>query len=96
MPLHVDSSLFELLVLRALLRLLGEFGSFDAYLWQFVGDKPIVNEPRRPEEVPASSPESHALSIDLSRRGFRFVGPTICYAFMQAAGMVDDHLVYCA
>ncbi len=81
---------------RALLPLLGEFGSFDAYLWRFVGGKPIVNEPRRLEDVPASSPESHALSTDLSRRGFRFVGPTICYAFMQAAGMVDDHLVYCA
>ncbi len=81
---------------RALLRVSNEFGSFDAYLWRFVGGKPIVNHPRRPADVPASSPESHALSADLLRRGFRFAGPTICYAFMQAAGIVNDHLVYCA
>ncbi len=81
---------------RALLRLRDEFGTFDAYVWRFVGNRQIVNRPRRPEDVPASSPESHALSADLFRRGFRFVGPTICYAFMQATGMIDDHLVDCA
>lgn len=81
---------------RALLRVANEFGSFDAYLWRFVGGKPIRNHPRRPADVPPSSPESHALSADLVRRGFRFVGPTICYAFMQATGMVNDHLVTCA
>jgi DNA-3-methyladenine glycosylase I len=81
---------------RALLRLRAEFGSFDEYLWRFVGNKPIVNHPRRLEDVPAASTESRALSVDLLRRGFRFVGPTICYAFMQATGMVNDHLVYCA
>ena len=81
---------------RALLRVRTEFGSFDAYVWRFVGGEPIRNHPRLPADVPASSPESHALSADLLRRGFRFAGPTICYAFMQAAGMVNDHLVYCA
>jgi DNA-3-methyladenine glycosylase I len=81
---------------RALLRVRRDFGSFDAYGWQFVRGKPIVNHWRRARDVPASSPESHAMSADLRRRGFRFVGPTICYAFMQAAGMVNDHLVDCA
>jgi len=72
-----------------------EFGSFDAYIWQFTGGKPIVNRrgPRSP--VPATTPESDAMSRDLRRRGFRFVGSTICYAFMQATGMVNDHLVTC-
>jgi DNA-3-methyladenine glycosylase I len=81
---------------RALQRLRNEFESFDAYLWRFVGGAPIVNHRRRAGEIPASSRESRALSADLYRRGFRFVGPTICYAFMQAAGLVNDHLVTCA
>lgn len=81
---------------RALLRLRDEFASFDAYLWRFVGGRPIVNQPRCLQDVPASTPVSHELSADLVRRGFRFVGPTICYAFMQAAGLVNDHLADCA
>jgi DNA-3-methyladenine glycosylase I len=72
-----------------------EFGSFGAYLWRFVGNRPIVNRFRTPSELPARSRESDAMSRDLFRRGFRFVGPTICYAFMQAVGMVNDHLVTC-
>jgi len=81
---------------RAFLRVRDEFGSFDRYLWRFVGGKPIVNRRRKPTDIPASTDESKALSADLYRRGFRFVGPTICYAFMQAAGMVNDHLSTCA
>lgn len=73
-----------------------EFGSFDAYVWGFVGGEPIVNRWKRREDVPAESPESHALSKDLRKRGMRFVGPTIMYAFMQATGLVNDHLVSCA
>jgi DNA-3-methyladenine glycosylase I len=80
---------------RALLRLRDEFASFDSYLWRFVGNKPIVNRRRRMQDLPASTKESHAMSADLVRRGFRFVGPTICYAFMQAAGLVNDHLISC-
>ena len=72
-----------------------EFGSFDRYLWQFTGGRPIVNRWRAMKEIPARSPESDALSRDLLRRGFKFVGSTICYAFMQASGMVNDHLVTC-
>lgn len=72
-----------------------EFGSFDAYLWRFVGGRPIVHAFRRMSEVPSTSGEAEAMSRDLRRRGFRFVGPTICYAFMQAVGMVNDHLVGC-
>jgi len=72
-----------------------EFGSFDAYIWGFVGGKPLRNQWRRMEEVPARTAESDAMSKDLTRRGFRFVGSTICYAFMQAVGMVNDHLVDC-
>jgi DNA-3-methyladenine glycosylase I len=81
---------------RALLRVRDEFGSFDSYIWRFVGGKPILNRWNRTQEVPASSPQSLAMSADLRRRGFGFVGPTICYAFMQAAGLVNDHLVWCA
>ena len=81
---------------RALLRVRDEFGSFDAYLWRFVGGKPIVNRRRSRGELPALTEESKAMSADLYRRGFRFVGPTICYAFMQATGMVNDHLLTCA
>jgi DNA-3-methyladenine glycosylase I len=80
---------------KAFLRVQKEFGSFDAYLWQFVGGKPTRNRWRKPDQIPAETDESRTLSKDLKRRGFRFVGPTICYAFMQAVGMVNDHLVTC-
>jgi DNA-3-methyladenine glycosylase I len=79
----------------AILRLREELGSFDAYVWRFVGGAPKVNSPRSPRDVPSRSPESDALSKDLRKRGFRFVGTTICYAFMQATGMVNDHEVGC-
>ena len=72
-----------------------EFGTFDAYLWSFVGGKPIQNRWQRIADVPAHTPESDAMSRDLQRRGFKFVGSTICYALMQATGMVNDHLVTC-
>ena len=72
-----------------------EFGSFDRYIWQFVGGKPKINRRRSFKQVPATTPESDAMSKDLKQRGFRFVGSTICYAFMQATGMVNDHLVTC-
>jgi len=80
---------------RALLAVAGELGSFDQYAWGFVGGKPKLNRRRRISEVPARTAESDALSKDLVRRGFRFVGSTICYAFMQAVGMVNDHTVDC-
>lgn len=72
-----------------------EFGSFDRYIWGFVGGATIRNSWRSLSEIPASTPESKAMSKNLKRRGFRFVGPTICYAFMQATGMVDDHTTDC-
>jgi DNA-3-methyladenine glycosylase I len=72
-----------------------EFGSFDAYIWQFTGGKPIVNRRRSMKEVPARTAESDALSKDLLKRGFKFVGSTICYAMMQATGMVNDHTIDC-
>ncbi len=72
-----------------------EFGSFDAYIWQFVGGQPLVNAWRSLRQLPATTPESDAMSKDLKRRGFTFVGSTICYAFMQAVGMVNDHVVHC-
>ena len=80
---------------RALLAVKKEFGSFDAYIWQFVGGRPKVNRRRSMKSIPARTPESDAMSLDLKRRGFTFVGSTICYAFMQAVGMVDDHLISC-
>jgi len=80
---------------KALLKIRREFGSFDAYIWRFVDGKPIVNRRRRAEDVPASTERSEAMSRDLKKRGFSFVGPTICYAFMQAVGMVNDHRVSC-
>ena len=80
---------------RAFLRVQEEFGSFDAYMWRFVDGRPIRNAWRSIREVPASTPVSDALSRDLKRRGFRFVGTTICYAHMQAIGMVNDHTVDC-
>ncbi|MBT3314146.1 MAG: DNA-3-methyladenine glycosylase I [Anaerolineae bacterium] len=80
---------------QAYLRLREELGSFSDYLWGFVGGKPIVNTLQSEADYMATSPESHAMSKDLKKRGFSFVGPTICYAFMQAVGMVNDHLVSC-
>ena len=80
---------------RALLQVQREFGSFDAYVWRFVGGEPKQNGWRVFRQVPATTIESDALSKDLKRRGFRFVGSTICYAFMQAVGMVNDHLTTC-
>ncbi|MFQ5985901.1 MAG: DNA-3-methyladenine glycosylase I [Thermoplasmata archaeon] len=73
----------------------GEFGSFDDYLWRFVGGRPKVNEFETLAEIPPESEESKAMSQDLRNRGFRFVGPTICYAFMQGAGLVNDHTTGC-
>ena len=80
---------------RALLEVRKEFGSFDSYVWRFVNGKPIQNRRRALKEIPAHTPESDALSQDLRKRGFRFVGSTIMYAFMQAVGMVNDHEVSC-
>lgn len=80
---------------RAFLAIQREYGSFDAYIWQFVGGAPLLNRRRTMSELPARTPESDAMSKDLRRRGFSFVGSTICYAFMQATGMVNDHLTSC-
>jgi len=80
---------------KAFLAVQKEFGTFDAYIWSFVKGRPIQNSWRTSKELPASTVESTAMSKDLTRRGFRFVGPTICYAFMQATGMVNDHLPDC-
>ena len=80
---------------REFLAVQKEFGSFDAYIWQFVGGRPIQNAWRAPREVPARTAESDAMSKDLAKRGFKFVGSTICYALMQATGMVNDHAVDC-
>lgn len=80
---------------RAFLKIQDEFGSFDAYLWDFVGGEPIVNQWRHMREVPASAPISDALSKSLKRHGFRFVGTTICYAYLQAVGLINDHLIDC-
>jgi DNA-3-methyladenine glycosylase I len=81
---------------KAFLAVQREFGTFDAYLWSFVGGKPIQNRWRRMSDVPARTGESDAMSRDQLHRGFKFVGPTVCYAFMQAVGMVNDHLVTCS
>jgi DNA-3-methyladenine glycosylase I len=80
---------------KAFLRVEKEFGTFDRYIWQFVGGRPLINKRKSLREVPARTPESDAMSKDLQRRGFKFVGSTICYAFMQAVGMVNDHAVDC-
>jgi DNA-3-methyladenine glycosylase I len=80
---------------KAFLAIQKEFGSFDSYIWQFVGGKPRVNKWHSIQRVPARTGESDAMSKDLKRRGFNFVGSTICYAFMQAVGMVNDHSVEC-
>jgi DNA-3-methyladenine glycosylase I len=80
---------------REVLRLQEEDGSLDGYLWSFVGGTPKVNRYRSLGEIPAETPESKAMSKDMKSRGFRFVGPTVCYAFMQACGLVNDHVVTC-
>jgi DNA-3-methyladenine glycosylase I len=80
---------------RAFLQVQEQFGSFDHYLWQFANGRPIQNSWERLADIPSSTPESEAMSKDLQKRGFKFVGTTICYAFMQAVGMVNDHVVDC-
>jgi DNA-3-methyladenine glycosylase I len=80
---------------RRVIEVAKEHGSFDRYVWSFVGGKPLVKRRRTIEDVPATTPESDALSKDLKRRGFKFVGSTIMYAFMQAVGMVSDHVTGC-
>ena len=80
---------------KAFLEVQDQFGKFDRYIWQFVGGQPKINRWRSRKQVPASTKESDAMSKDLQRRGFKFVGSTTCYAFMQATGMVNDHLVTC-
>ena len=80
---------------RAFLEVQREFGSFDAYIWRFVGGAPKVNAWKALKEIPARTPESDTMSKDLKHRGFKFVGSTVCYAFMQAAGMVNDHTAQC-
>ncbi len=80
---------------KAFLAVQKEFGSFDAYLWKFVGGKPIQNRHRSPQTIPSRTAESDVMSKDLLKRGFKFVGSTICYAYMQAVGMVNDHTTDC-
>jgi len=80
---------------KAFLKVQQEFGSFDGYIWQFVGGKPLVNARHMGKGIPARTRESDAMSKDLKKRGFNFVGSTICYAFMQAMGLVNDHAVEC-
>jgi DNA-3-methyladenine glycosylase I len=80
---------------KAFLAVQKEFGAFDRYIWQFTGDQPRVNAWKPGQRLPASTPESDAMSKDLKKRGFNFVGSTICYAFMQATGMVNDHALDC-
>ncbi|QHT64034.1 DNA-3-methyladenine glycosylase I [Paenibacillus lycopersici] len=80
---------------RCFLQVCEQFGSFDAYIWRFVGGEPMVNDWTARNEVPATTPQSDAMSKDLKKRGFKFVGSTICYAYMQAAGMVNDHARDC-
>ena len=81
---------------RAILEIVEEFGSFDAYVWGFTGGRALVARPKTPAAVPVSTPLAEALSKDLRKRGLRFVGPTIVYSFMQAVGIVNDHLTTCA
>jgi DNA-3-methyladenine glycosylase I len=80
---------------RAFRQIQREFGSFDRFVWRFVDGRPIVRRRRRAADLPSTSPQAQALSTELKRRGMRFVGPTICYALMQATGLVDDHLAGC-
>ena len=90
--LKVESAIINA---RCVLAVQEELGSLDAYLWGFVGGEPLVGRWRTLGEIPAETAESRAMSRDLKRRGFRFVGPTVCYAFMQATGLVNDHVVSC-
>jgi DNA-3-methyladenine glycosylase I len=80
---------------KAYLNIQEEFGSFDKYIWKFVNNKTIDNKFKELSELPSKTPQSEQMSKDLKKRGFKFVGPTICYAFMQAVGMVNDHVVDC-
>jgi len=80
---------------KAMIEVQKEFGSFDRYIWGFTGGKTVKNKWKKLEQLPAESEESRAMSRDMKKRGFKFCGPVICYAFMQAAGMVNDHLVHC-
>ena len=80
---------------RSFLKVQEQYGSFNTYIWQFVDGKPVQNSWKSLREIPATTKESHAMSKDLKKRGFTFVGSTICYAFMQAVGMVNDHIVDC-
>lgn len=80
---------------RLVLEVIKEYGSLDAYLWRFVGGTPVRHGFRRLSEIPAATEEADAMSRDMKKRGFKFVGPTICYAFMQAVGMVNDHVIGC-
>ena len=80
---------------QAFLKVQDEFGSFDSYIWQFVNGKPIRNKWNKLNDIPTTSAESDAMSTDLKKRGFKFVGSTICYAYMQSIGMVNDHLTHC-
>ena len=80
---------------KAFLEIQKEFNSFDKYIWRFVGNKPVQNIFKSPKDVPSTTKESDAMSTDLRKRGFKFVGPTICYAFMQSVGMTNDHTTDC-
>jgi DNA-3-methyladenine glycosylase I len=80
---------------KAFIKVRDEFGSFDKYIWRFIGNKPVMNAWVQQEDVPLKTPESICMSNDLKKRGFKFVGPVICYAFMQAVGMVNDHVIGC-
>ncbi len=80
---------------RAFIKVRNEFGTFNNFIWRFTANKPIINSWVKPEDVPSRTPESLSMSRDLKKRGFKFVGPVICYAFMQAVGMVNDHLTDC-
>ena len=80
---------------KAYLEIQEEYGSFSEFIWGFVGGKPVVNQWRSLQDIPAETPESQAMSAALKKRGFKFVGPTICYAFMQSVGMVNDHEISC-
>jgi DNA-3-methyladenine glycosylase I len=88
----VESTLNNAAQVRDVLR---ELGSLDAYIWSFVGDEPLVGRFKGLGDIPAETAESKAMSKDLKKRGFRFVGPTVCYAFMQACGLVNDHVTSC-
>ena len=90
--LKIRSAIFNA---KLLLEIQREYGSFDNYIWKFVDGKPIQNKWKKMEDIPSSTLESENMSSDLKNRGFKFVGPTICYAFMQAVGMVNDHLIDC-